>query len=232
VPPLNEITLESIRNIRQCHVNKYIMVFGTVLRRTHIKNRETKKDFACKTCGKIYTASSDIYECNRFILPPICGGELERKPNPFYSLMKTMLNKRRGNQQNSGRDFGGVTMGQCNSRLFLPVHGTAQYKDYQEIKIQEVYKTVKPGVIPRSIIVIVENNLVDKCSPGDDVMVSGILIERWHPPFNRMERPEIELAVLANNVTVLNKSEFNIKNEINQQTCSEFKKYWKEHENK
>jgi len=74
VPPLQEITLGSIRNMRQCHVNKYMVIHGTVMRAQTVKNRETKKDFACKTCGKIYTAQSDIYEYSRFLLPPICGG--------------------------------------------------------------------------------------------------------------------------------------------------------------
>jgi len=40
------------------------------------------------------------------------------------------------------------------------------------------------------------------------------------------------VAVLANNITVLNKRDFNIKQEINQQACSDFKKYWKDHETK
>ena len=31
-------------------------------------------------------------------------------------------------------------------------------------------------------------------------------------------------------MTVLNKRDFNIKQEINQQACTDFKKYWKEHE--
>lgn len=74
-----------------------------------------------------------------------------------------------------------------------------------------MYKTLKPGVIPRSTIVILEDNLVEIAKPGDDVMISGILIQRWKAPFNRLDRPEIEIAVLANNVTVLNKREFNIK---------------------
>ena len=65
--------------------------------------------------------------------------------------------------------------------------------------------------------------------PGDDVMISGLFIQRWKPPFNRTERPQIEVAVLANSITVLNKREFNIKQEINQQACSEFKSYWRSH---
>jgi len=125
----------------------------------------------------------------------------------------------------------GTRLGQCNSRFFLPIHGTAMYKDYQEIKIQEVYKTLEPGLIPRSIICIMEDNLVDLCKPGDDVMISGILIQRWKSPFMRLDRPEIEVSVLGNNITVLNKRDFNIKQEINQQACSDFKKYWKDHEN-
>lgn len=73
----------------------------------------------------------------------------------------------------------GMQLGACTSKVFLPVHGTAQYKDYQEIKIQEVYKTLKPGVIPRTTMVILEDGLVDEAKPGDDVMISGIFIQRW-----------------------------------------------------
>ena len=66
-------------------------------------------------------------------------------------------------------------------------------------------------MIPKSMIVILEDNLVDLVKPGDDVMISGMFIQRWKPPFNRTERPEIEVAVMANNITVLNKQEFNTK---------------------
>ena len=66
-------------------------------------------------------------------------------------------------------------------------------------------------MIPKSMIVILEDNLVDLVKPGDDVMISGMFIQRWKPPFNRTERPEIEVAVMANNITVLNKQELNTK---------------------
>ena len=84
--------------------------------------------------------------------------------------------KKRKGQYGGPDSFAGPTVGQCNNRFFVPVHGTASYKDYQEIKIQEVYKTIKPGVIPRSTIVILEDNLVDLVKPGDDVMIAGLFI--------------------------------------------------------
>jgi len=90
VPPLKEIYLDTLRNLRQSHVSKFMVIQGTVIRSSNVKNRETKKDFACKNCGKIYRATSDIYEFNRFLLPPICGGEVEKRPNPFFNMLMTM----------------------------------------------------------------------------------------------------------------------------------------------
>jgi len=93
VPPLKEIYLDTLRNLRQSHVNKFMVIQGTAIRTSNVKNRETKKDFACRNCGKVYRASSDIYEFNKFLLPPICGGEVEKKPNPFFNMMMTMRKK-------------------------------------------------------------------------------------------------------------------------------------------
>jgi DNA replicative helicase MCM subunit Mcm2 (Cdc46/Mcm family) len=85
-------------------------------------------------------------------------------------------------------------------------------------------------VIPRSTIVILEDELVDRAKPGDDVMISGIFIQRWRTPIKHGDRPEIEIAFLANNVIQLNKRDF--KKEINRQVCSEIQKFWQSHSSK
>lgn len=43
-------------------------------------------------------------------------------------------------------------------------------------------------------------------------------------------RPFIELALVANNVEVLNKKEFSKNNQISMDTVNDFKKFWKRHD--
>lgn len=51
----------------------------------------------------------------------------------------------------------------CKSAAFVYVEDTRQCIDYQEIKIQEQVQSLTVGSIPRSIVVVLENDLVDSC---------------------------------------------------------------------
>ena len=48
-----------------------------------------------------------------------------------------------------------------------PVYG----RDYQEIKIQEQIQKQVLGMVPKSIWVTLEDDLVDTCKPGDDIII-------------------------------------------------------------
>ena len=53
-------------------------------------------------------------------------------------------------------------------------YGYFNYKKYQRVVIQELPERAPPGQLPRSIEVILENDLVDKAKPGDRVEVTGV----------------------------------------------------------
>ncbi len=63
----------------------------------------------------------------------------------------------------------------CKSTKFNVVEGTRVCRDYQEIKIQEQLSLLNVGSIPRSMMVVLQDDLVDRCKPGDDVVVVGPL---------------------------------------------------------
>ena len=64
--------------------------------------------------------------------------------------------------------------------------------------------------------------------PGDDVMLTGTLIQRWKnmPPASGT-RVILDMALVANNVEVLNKRDFQRGNQISVESLNEFKMFWK-----
>lgn len=53
-------------------------------------------------------------------------------------------------------------------------YGYCQYRKLQKLVVQELPERAPPGQLPRSITVILENDLVDQVKPGDRVEVTGV----------------------------------------------------------
>ncbi|CAL0324454.1 unnamed protein product [Lupinus luteus] len=88
--------------------------------------------------------------------------------------------------------------------LLVTEYGLCKYKDHQTLSMQEVPENSAPGQLPRTVDVIVEDDLVDSCKPGDRVAIVGIykaLPGKSKGSVNGVFRT----VLIANNVSLLNK---------------------------
>ncbi|XP_056437679.1 DNA helicase MCM9 [Gadus chalcogrammus] len=99
-------------------------------------------------------------------------------------------------------------------------------KDFQEIKIQEQVQRLSMGSIPRSMVVVLEDDLVDICKSGDDVTVYGVVCQRWKP-FHNDTICEVELVLKANNIEVNNQQ--TTATLMMEDIQKEFKAFWESH---
>ncbi|XP_075410735.1 DNA helicase MCM9 isoform X1 [Tenrec ecaudatus] len=115
----------------------------------------------------------------------------------------------------------------CDSTKFTCLSGVssspAMCRDYQEIKIQEQVQRLSVGSIPRSMKVILEDDLVDSCKSGDDLTIYGVVMQRWKS-FQQDVRCEVEIVLKANYVQVNNDQSTGII--VDEEVRKEFEDFW------
>eukprot|EP01083_Nonionella_stella_P199814 732393_1 len=89
----------------------------------------------------------------------------------------------------------------CLGRTMKYVDNTRVCQDYQELRIQEQVQKLSIGSIPRSIKVVLTNDLVDASLAGDDVTIVGIVRRMWDTLY-RDQPVQLELFVEALHVVV------------------------------
>ncbi|OWF35387.1 DNA helicase MCM9-like isoform X2 [Mizuhopecten yessoensis] len=118
----------------------------------------------------------------------------------------------------------------CNSITFSPLSdaGTQPLKcrNYQEVKVQEQVQKLAMGTIPRSMWIALEDDLVDVCKAGDDVIICGTVLRRWRS-VSVDARCEIEVVMKANHVLVTNKQRNAVL--VTQELKNEIASFWEEH---
>ena len=82
------------------------------------------------------------------------------------------------------------------------------------------------GSIPRSMYVVLEDDLVDSCKAGDDVTICGIVMRRWKPVVFD-ERCDVELFLMANHIQVHNEQRLRVN--VTEELKAEFEGFWLRH---
>ena len=113
----------------------------------------------------------------------------------------------------------------CGGASFVEVENSSIMANYQEIKVQEQIQGLTMGSIPRSVLVVLMDDLVDTCQAGDDITIVGIPLRKWgnlHPD----QRCPVGTFVMANHLQVHNEREFNV--HITEELTSEFTQFWEQ----
>ncbi len=114
----------------------------------------------------------------------------------------------------------------CNSKGFKTLEGSGRCRDYQEIKIQENVGKLGVGSIPRSLVVVLMDDLADQCKAGDDITISGIVKRRWKYAFDG-EKCDVELFFEANCIRVRNEQRFGL--QLTDELISDFHMFWEKY---
>ncbi|KAH8740956.1 replication origin activator 2 [Cryptosporidium ryanae] len=83
--------------------------------------------------------------------------------------------------------------------------GLCSYKDSQKLILQELPEMIPTGQLPRSVEVIVEDDLVESTKPGDRIKIVGV-----YKPLGKKDGGSItgifKVIIIANNIQLLNKN--------------------------
>ena len=171
IPLFPEIYKHSISSLDVKDLDRFIVVNATVIRVANRKSSEKSKIFRCIACGYQTKCYADHANMNKIQTLPRCPNRVtkQKKGNPFFDALNQMRNRNSNNfqrnnfqgQNENGGGFGGnkgkkTYEDECGCPKFEPVNESQEFVDYQEIKLQESFRTIKPGNIPRTIWVILE----------------------------------------------------------------------------
>lgn len=167
-----------------------------------------------------FTVFTDPEQDNMIPQPRTCPRKLTSADSSSYNRTGNSS----GVNSGGGRESGDVRKPtQCNSTNLREIEGSRVCVDFQEIKIQDHIERLPLGRVPRSIIVILHADLVDKFNAGEDVTIVGVVIRQWKP-VSRGNRCAIDIAIEANSIVAVNSVD-KIRY-VPRSLSTEFEKFW------
>jgi DNA helicase MCM9 len=92
---------------------------------------------------------------------------------------------------------------ECNGQSFRAMEANSVHTDYQEATIQETASNLGGAHVPRSLLVKLQHDLVDRCQPGDEVVIVGVLMPQWQPFIMPDAECAVGMALRAHSIRVV-----------------------------
>ncbi|KAL7549795.1 hypothetical protein ACHAWF_013052 [Thalassiosira exigua] len=152
LPPRARFCKPTLASLSARDVGSVVQIRGTCVRAGPVRMMETSRKYTCvgkDGCGTTFVVEADFGTANNALHMP-----------PTCPS--------------------GESGGECRSTSFAIVPDGSERADYQEIKVQESASALmRAGSAPRSLLVKLGDDLVDRCRPGDEVVAVGELKAEW-----------------------------------------------------
>lgn len=224
----------AVSQVRKRHVGRLLSLSGTVLRASAVKSHEVEQLMECTKCKhRFLIAASKEGGTNQY-LPSVCPSshaELNSARKPVAPCENATFRA-----VSAGRpivcDYQELRIQEPMVRTRTSVGATWPLSSLgvggEKSTAQENHSgsmATSAAAPPRTLLVVVEEDLVDVCKPGDDVCVTLTVLWRWHRA-NRDQRAELELVGHATAVHVLNKRTSSL-GPVDEADATSFAAFWR-----
>lgn len=224
----------AVSQVRMRHVGRLLSLSGTVLRVSAVKSHEVEQLMECTKCKHRFLISASKEGGTTHDLPSVCPSshaELDSACKPVTSCENASFRT-----VSAGRpivcDYQELRLQEPMVRTRTSVGATwplsslgigGEQTTAQEKHLGSISTSV--AAPPKALLVVVEEDLVDVCKPGDDVCVTLTVLWRWHRA-NRDQRAELELVGHATAVRVLNKQTSSL-SPVDEADATSFAAFWR-----
>ncbi|OUC40961.1 MCM2/3/5 family protein [Trichinella nativa] len=153
-----------------------ITLKGAITKVSQLRLIQTRKEMKCRRCGYKFFYDASFDQCYRLTNPKSCPSPVSCGSTKFEDI---------------------ITVGSPPITFC---------RRYQEVKLHDVSNLANSGPLNESVVVALEEELVDSCRLGEVVLITGILYRRCQP-LKKLQEPRFQIVLRATHVASAPKSQ-------------------------